>query len=59
MDKEKDEFIEFCNECDWKEETKGLPYKFCPKCGHVNIGFTRKDKYLSLSNRRKTGLFFM
>lgn len=51
MDNEKDEFIEFCNECDWKEETKGLPYKFCPKCGHVNIGFTRKDKYSSLSNR--------
>jgi predicted kinase len=43
MDKRNDEFIEFCNECDWEEETIGLPYHFCPKCGHVNIGFTRND----------------
>ena len=39
MDKKKDKFIEYCNECDWREETIGLPYQFCPKCGHVNIGF--------------------
>ena len=40
MDKKKDKFIEYCNECDWREETIGLPYQFCPKCGHVNIGFS-------------------
>lgn len=44
MSKTKDKFVEFCNECDWEEETEGLPYQFCPKCGHVNISFTRYDK---------------
>lgn len=34
-------FIMFCNECPWKERTVGLTHKFCPKCGHVNIGFTK------------------
>jgi len=40
MDKKTDKFTMYCNECDWKETTKGLPYHFCPKCGHVNIGFS-------------------
>jgi predicted RNA-binding Zn-ribbon protein involved in translation (DUF1610 family) len=40
MDKKNDKFKMFCNECNWEEETKGLPYEFCPKCGHVNIGFS-------------------
>jgi len=35
------EFVMFCNECDWEENTKGLPYQFCPKCEHVNIGASR------------------
>lgn len=38
-DKNNDKFIMFCNECSWIEETTGLQYKFCPKCGHINIGF--------------------
>ena len=44
MDKEKDKFIEYCNECDWHEQTIGLQYDFCPKCGHVNIGYTQYDR---------------
>lgn len=49
MDKSKDKFMIFCNECGWEEKTIGLPYHFCPKCGHVNIGFihlknVRSDK---------------
>lgn len=40
MDKQKDEFTIFCNECGWSEATTGLPYSFCPKCKHVNIGFS-------------------
>lgn len=44
MDKKKDKFIEFCNECGWSEETIGLPYEFCPKCGHVNIGYVQYHK---------------
>ena len=39
MDKENDNFIMFCNECDWRERTRGLPYSGCPFCGHVNIGY--------------------
>ena len=44
VDKEKYKFIMFCNECDWEEETTGLQYEFCPKCGHVNIGFIKNHK---------------
>lgn len=44
VDKKKDKFIIFCNECEWEEETIGLKYMFCPKCGHINIGFTDFDK---------------
>lgn len=44
MDKKRDKVIYFCNECPWTEETIGLIYEFCPKCGHVNIGFTQYDK---------------
>lgn len=44
-DKENDIFITFCCECDWiSKGTVGLPYQFCEKCGHVNIGFSRVDK---------------
>lgn len=39
MDKVNDEFTTYCNECDWEEVTIGLPYQFCQKCGHINIGF--------------------
>lgn len=28
VDKEKDKFVMFCNECDWEEETTGLQYEF-------------------------------
>lgn len=42
IDKNNDVFLMFCNECDWEEETTGLQYEFCPKCGHVNIGFSKK-----------------
>lgn len=41
MDKVNDKFLCFCNECSWKELTVGLPYEFCPKCEHVNIGFSK------------------
>ena len=41
IDKINDRFIIFCNECDWEEEAVGLTYEFCPKCGHVNIGFSK------------------
>lgn len=45
IDKKNDIFITFCNECGWvSEETIGLPYLFCEKCGHVNIGFSRVRK---------------
>ena len=42
LDKKEDIFITFCNECNWEKETRGLPYEFCPNCGHVNIGFSKK-----------------
>lgn len=34
-------YLMFCNECSWKERTVGLKYAVCPKCGHINIGFTK------------------
>lgn len=51
MDKDRDNFMMFCNECDWEEHTTGLIYQFCPKCGHVNIGFYR------LRNKKIDNLF--
>jgi len=55
MDKKNDVFVNFCNECDWKEETIGLQYEFCPKCGHVNIGFSwiGKQKQMEVANDGK------
>lgn len=51
MDKINGKFVEFCNECGWEEKTIGLPYQFCPKCGHINIGFvTRKGVIEEKSN---------
>jgi len=41
VDKFNDKFLCFCNECSWKEVTVGLPCEFCPKCEHVNIGFSK------------------
>jgi len=54
-DKTNDHFLTFCNECNWEEENKGLPYKFCPKCGHVNIGFhtTRKATHGTVTLKGK------
>jgi hypothetical protein len=37
LDKEKDALM-FCNECNWEEETVGLPHGVCPRCGLINIG---------------------
>lgn len=34
-------FLTFCNECNWEEETIGLPYFYCQRCEHVNIGFIK------------------
>lgn len=55
VDKKNDMFIMFCNECAWKEETKGLKYEFCPVCGHVNIGFSkiRDDMLTKFTIRRQ------
>ncbi|MGE7951914.1 hypothetical protein [Lysinibacillus xylanilyticus] len=46
MDKNNVKFIFFCNECNWEEETVGVPYYFCEECGHVNISYvkTKDDK---------------
>lgn len=44
IDKNNDVFLMFCNECDWEGETTGLQYEFCPKCGHINIGFVKNYK---------------
>lgn len=51
VDKKNDKFIMFCNECEWREETKGLKYEFCPNCGHVNIGFSKIEKNKKLTNK--------
>lgn len=49
IDKLKDKLLMFCNECNWKEKTIGLKYDFCPKCGHVNIGFSKIKDALNKS----------
>lgn len=43
IDKNSDKLLMFCNECNWIEETIGLKYEFCPVCGYVNIGFSKKS----------------
>lgn len=48
MDKKNDMFLIFCNECKWEEKITGLQYEFCPKCGHVNIGFKKITKQCKL-----------
>ena len=55
MDKKNDVFINFCNECGWEKKTIGLPYLFCEKCGHVNIGFSwlGKQKQTEVMNDGK------